>query len=124
MPCLPVHCRRLVFSLLQGVVEGIEIPKEDVEWVLSFLEPEWEGEDVELEPEDAERLTAARKAYQAHVGRENRRMEGELHRLIKLRKKALAALPEDLRELALRDMREDEPLVRLPTWTPPDKLYR
>ena len=103
---------------------GVDIPKEDLEWVLSFLEPEWAGQEVELEPEDAERLQQATKEYQAYVGRETRRMDGEIHRLIKLRAKALEALPEDLKALALREMRQDEPKVRTPTWTPPEKLYR
>jgi hypothetical protein len=105
-------------------VSNLDIPKQDVDWALSILEPEWAGETVKLEPEDAAALQAATKAYQTYIGREKRRMDGEIHRLIKLRRKALDSLPEDLRERALKMKPDTEPKVRLPTWNPPDKLYR
>ena len=77
----------------------MDVPKEDIEWLLSFLEPDFRNEEVVMSEEDQQRLDEATAAFAKYAGRERRRIDGELHRLIKLRKKALNALPEDLQEL-------------------------
>lgn len=98
-------CLKLIIFMLMNLLQDAkaqmsgDVPKEDVEWALSMLEPSWDGEEVELSEEDATRLKAAEKKYARYMGHWRRTIDGEIHRLIKIRRKALNSLPDDLREL-------------------------
>ena len=89
----------VLIQLLNKVNDAPEADPAVVEWILSILEPDWEGEEVEYDEEDARKLKELEVKFGNYVSHQRRIMDGQIHRLIKLRAKAFKALPEDLQRL-------------------------